>query len=455
MATDPLLVRLGRSTAATAVLAVVLFAGAQLYQATGGGARQLLVKELLINLVLVLGLQVFIGNTGVLSFGHLAFAQLAAYGTAIAAIPVARKARSLPDIPFGLGEVHLGPGAATVVGVLVALAFGALIGIAVARAGGLAATMITLAVLFVVDSSVKNWEQLTKGAGGLSSVPKLDGSAWLWLAVIGALLVAHGFAESRPGRFAIATREDEVAAPALGIGLFSARYGAWLVSMVLVGLAGALRVQVIGSTNPRQYTLDVAVLLLAMLVVGGMRTVSGAVVGTVLITAGTEVFRQLGDPERLDIDRFPTCSSASPCWRSCSPGPVGCSVTPICWVGCADAPTGRHRPPTGTCPAPGRAHRRGGGRALRRVRRPRRRPGAGPSRGGRGHHRPQRGRQDDVLQRAHRPGDGQQRCRAPGLAGAHRRQPRPGGAPVWAGRSRTCGCSATCRCGRTWPWPRS
>ncbi|MEZ5265869.1 MAG: branched-chain amino acid ABC transporter ATP-binding protein/permease [Acidimicrobiales bacterium] len=305
MATDPLLVRLGRSTAATAVLAVVLFAGAQLYQATGGGARQLLVKELLINLVLVLGLQVFIGNTGVLSFGHLAFAQLAAYGTAIAAIPVARKARSLPDIPFGLGEVHLGPGAATVVGVLVALAFGALIGIAVARAGGLAATMITLAVLFVVDSSVKNWEQLTKGAGGLSSVPKLDGSAWLWLAVIGALLVAHGFAESRPGRFAIATREDEVAAPALGIGLFSARYGAWLVSMVLVGLAGALRVQVIGSTNPRQYTLDVAVLLLAMLVVGGMRTVSGAVVGTVLITAGTEVFRQLGDPERLDIDRFP------------------------------------------------------------------------------------------------------------------------------------------------------
>ncbi|MGD9753831.1 MAG: ATP-binding cassette domain-containing protein [Acidimicrobiia bacterium] len=305
MATDPLLVRLGRSTAATAVLAVVLFAGAQLYQATGGGARQLLVKELLINLVLVLGLQVFIGNTGVLSFGHLAFAQLAAYGTAIAAIPVARKARSLPDIPFGLGEVHLGPGAATVVGVLVALAFGALIGIAVARAGGLAATMITLAVLFVVDSSVKNWEQLTKGAGGLSSVPKLDGSAWLWLAVIGALLVAHGFAESRPGRFAIATREDEVAAPALGIGLFHARYGAWLVSMVLVGLAGALRVQVIGSTNPRQYTLDVAVLLLAMLVVGGMRTVSGAVVGTVLITAGTEVFRQLGDPERLDIDRFP------------------------------------------------------------------------------------------------------------------------------------------------------
>ena len=69
--------------------------------------------------------------------------------------------------------------------------------------------------------------------------------------------------------------------------------------------AGALRVQTIGSTNPRQYTLDAAVLVLAMLVVGGMRTVTGAVAGTVIITVGNEAFRQLGDPQRLDIERFP------------------------------------------------------------------------------------------------------------------------------------------------------
>ncbi|MCC6437194.1 MAG: branched-chain amino acid ABC transporter ATP-binding protein/permease [Acidimicrobiales bacterium] len=302
---DGLVERLARSAAASAVLAALLYAAGLLYTGSGGSARDLLVKELLVNLILVLGLQVFIGNTGVLSFGHLAFAQAAAYGVALVSIPVATKARQLPDVPVGLGGVHLGPVAATIAGVAVAVVLGAVIGIAVARAGGLAATMITLAVLFVVDSSVKNWSQLTKGAGGLSGVPVLQGSGWLWLAALAALVVAHGFAESRRGRFAIATREDEVAAPALGIGLFGARYGAWLVSMVLVGLAGALRVQVIGSTNPKQYTLDVAVLLLAMLVVGGMRTVSGAVLGTVVITAGTEAFRQLGDPDRLDIDRFP------------------------------------------------------------------------------------------------------------------------------------------------------
>jgi branched-chain amino acid transport system permease protein len=303
--TDPIALRLSRSAGAAAVMALVLFAGATLYTATGGSARELLIKELLINLMLVLGLQVFIGNTGILSFGHLAFAQIAAYAVALLTIPVAVKSQQLPDIPFGLGSVNMGAFPATIVAIAVALIIGGLIGIAVVRAGGIAATMITLAVLFVVDQLVKNWQEMTKGAGGLSSVPTLSGTMWLWIGGVVGLFVAHWFAETRQGRFSIATREDEIAAPALGIGLFSSRYAAWIVSMGLVGLAGALRVQTIGSTSPRQYTLDVTVLLLAMLVVGGMRTPTGAVVGTILVTVGNEVFRQLGDPKRLDVDRLP------------------------------------------------------------------------------------------------------------------------------------------------------
>ena len=111
------------------------------------------------------------------------------------------------------------------------------------------------------------------------------------------------FRETRTGRFAIATREDEIAAPAIGIDRFWPRWTAWVLSVAIVGLAGALRVQAVGSTNPTQYTLDVGVLLLAMLVVGGMRTVTGAFVGTVLVTAGNEIARQFGD--RHGIPRLP------------------------------------------------------------------------------------------------------------------------------------------------------
>jgi len=285
----------GRSAIAAAAFFVVLVVGALAYTSTGGSARDLLVQELLVNLVIVLGLQVFIGTTGILSFGHLAFAQIAAYGAALVAIPAASKATSLPDLPLGLGDVELGPFGATLVGIAVALLCGAFVGVAVARAGGLAATMITLAVLFVVDQAVKNWTELTRGAGGLSGVPRMTTDTWLWVTALGALLVANLFAETRLGRFAAATRDDEIAAPAIGIDHFWPRWAAWIVSIALVGAAGALRVQLVGSTNPEQYTLDIGVLLLAMLVIGGMRTVTGAFVGTLVITVGNEIFRQLGD----------------------------------------------------------------------------------------------------------------------------------------------------------------
>lgn len=294
-----------RSTIASSALLALVAALAMAYTSSGGGSRQSLVAEMLSNFILVLGMQLFIGNTGVLSFGHMAFAQVAAYATAVLAIPLAAKNKALPDIPFGLDTVHFGPLWATVIAILVTMVVGAVIGVAVCRASGLAPTMITLAALFVVEQLVKNWKELTRGAGGLSGIPRIEGNGWLWVGALIALFVAHFFQETRIGRFSIATREDELAAPALGIRLFSSRYASWLVSMGLIGLGGSLRTQSLGSVNPKQFTLDAGILILVMMVVGGMRTVSGAVLGTVLITTGNELFRQLGDPQRLDIERFP------------------------------------------------------------------------------------------------------------------------------------------------------
>jgi len=294
-----------RSTLGSAVLMAAVAALAMLYTSGGGAARNSLVAEMLSNFILVLGIQVFIGNTGVLSFGHMAFAQIAAYTTAVVAIPILAKEKALPDIPFGLGDVELGAFGATLVAVAITVVVGAVLGVAVCRARGLAPTMITLALLFVVEQLVKNWEELTRGAGGLSGIPILQGTGWLYLGAFVSLVVAAFFQEMRIGRFSVATREDELAAPALGIRIFTSRYAAWVVSIGLTALGGSLRAQSLGSVNPKQFTMDAGILVLVMLVVGGMKTVSGAVLGTVLITAGNELFRQLGDPERLDIERFP------------------------------------------------------------------------------------------------------------------------------------------------------
>ena len=289
----------------TLFLAVV-FAVGQLYASSGSSARDLLVTDLLINLVLVLGFHVFIGNTGVLSFGHLGIASVAAYTMALLAVPSARKSVLLPNAPWGIADIELSPFVASLIGIGVGIVVALLLGLVAARTSGLAATMITLAFLSIVRQVAENRKDLTGGAQNLSSVPRLDGWSWALVGAFLAVLVAVLFRSSKIGRLSMATREDELAAGAMGIEVFTPRLVAFVVSGGLVAFGGILRVQSLGSIGPSQFSFDFTILILAMLVVGGMRTVSGAIAGTVFITVGKEITRFLGDgPHFLGFD-WPT-----------------------------------------------------------------------------------------------------------------------------------------------------
>jgi branched-chain amino acid transport system permease protein len=283
-------------------LVVILAIGA-LYASGGSSARDLLIGDLFVNLVLVLGFQVFIGNTGVLSFGHLGIASVAAYTMALLAVPSDRKTVLIPNAPWGIPEIELSPLAASLIGIGAGIAVAFLLGLVAARTSGLAATMITLAFLAIVRQVAENRKDLTGGAQNLSSVPRIDG--WTW-PVVGAAIavgVAVMFRSSKVGRYAVATREDELAAGAMGVEVFRPRLIAFVVSGALVALGGILRVQSLGSIGPSQFSFEFTILILAMLVVGGMRTVTGAIAGTVLITVGKEVTRFLGDgPNFLGFD---------------------------------------------------------------------------------------------------------------------------------------------------------
>ena len=288
-----------RSLIGNLVLVGVVIAVGVLYSAGGSSARDALLTDLLVNAVIVIGFQIFIGNTGVLSFGHLGLASLAAYVMALLAIPAARKSVLIPNAPWGVPGFDIDPLLATLIAVVVVIAVSALLAAVVARTSGLAATMITLAFLFVVRQVAENWKDLTNGAGNLSSVPRLEGNGWPILGAIIAVAIAVAFRASKVGRLAVATREDELAASAMGIDVFSPRFVAFVVSGAVVAIGGVLRVQSLGSLGPSQFSFDFTILILAMLVVGGMRTVSGAIVGTAFITVGKEITRFLGDGPHL------------------------------------------------------------------------------------------------------------------------------------------------------------
>lgn len=290
------------------ILIVVLIFGGILYSANGDASRDSLITQMLINAIIVLGIQIYVGNTGVLSFGHIGFGAIAGYTFAVCAISPARKMMQIPDAPFGLADVDLTPLQSGMIAVALTVALAFFIGLALsrsgARSGAVSAVVITLALLFVVHEVAKNWTDLTRGGKiGLSFSPfgnaTLEGKNWIYVLLISAVLLARLFKETRIGRFTQCAREDDLAARTMGIDPAIQQMAALIISVALVSAGSALRVFELGSINPRLFFFDYTLLTLTMLIVGGRNGITGALAGVVIITIGSELTRKLSE---LDIE---------------------------------------------------------------------------------------------------------------------------------------------------------
>jgi len=280
------------------IAAAVLLAG-QLYLAAGGNDS--LLRAALVNVVIVMGLQTFIGTTGVLSLGHIGFAAIAGYTTFLLGASEQAKSVSLSDAPWGIADLSIPAWAATLAGMVVAALVALVLAAALARAPAITATMITVSFLFVVHAVGTNWVELTGGSSGLTDPGlRLDSRWWLYVGVVLAVVAARLFKASRPGRLAIASSEDELATAAMGISVAWTRAVALVVSAAIVGFGAGLKVQSLGSVNVKEYYFGFTLLTLSMLVIGGKRSVTGAAAGVVIVTAVTELALELaGENERL------------------------------------------------------------------------------------------------------------------------------------------------------------
>jgi branched-chain amino acid transport system permease protein len=275
-----------------APLALVVFA-VEVAVKLGGPVTDTVVVTGLINLVIVIGLYVFVGNSGVVSFGHIAFVAVGAYTAGLLVIPVETKAVLQPDLPALLADSSAGALPATILGGLVAAAFATVLAIPLMRLNGLAAGLATFGVLVVVHVVANSWYQVTNGAAGISGVPigvtARQAMAWGTVAIVAAFL----FQRTGIGLRLRASREDEIAAQALGVRVRRERGIAWVLSAFLCGTGGALYGQYLGSFNADAFYLSMTFLTLAMLVIGGMTSLLGSVVGVVVVTAAAEALRRL------------------------------------------------------------------------------------------------------------------------------------------------------------------
>ncbi len=238
--------------------------------------------------IAVVGLNILIGFTGQISLGHGAFFGVGAYAAAILATSA--------GVPFLLAVP-----AAAVITALVGLVFG----IPSGRLKGLYLTIATLAGQFIIEYILIHWEGLTKGTMGITlPAPslfgwKLTGDRTFYFIIlaslIGLLWVAVNLMRSRFGRAFIAIRDNDRAAEGMGIPIFRYKLLSFAISSFYAGFAGALWAFYMVSVTTEPFNLGLSVEYIAMVIIGGLGSVSGSVFGAVFITLLNEGLRWLTD----------------------------------------------------------------------------------------------------------------------------------------------------------------
>jgi branched-chain amino acid transport system permease protein len=289
-----------------AILALVVLLA--ILQIAGLAFWQGLVINLGIFLILVLSLNLSNGFTGVFSLGHIGFMALGAYASAILTLPLREKQEYLPNLPAWLAGVHfdfrLGPFPlgfliATLIAALLVSLVALLVGRVLMRLSGHFVAVATLGFLVIVRVVLFNADNLTRGSRTFSNVTPYTNLWWVWAWTLLTVYIVWRIKQSPFGRAMFAQREDRWAAQSIGIDVMSPRLLAFVISAFFTAVAGSLYAHFITSFSPTVFYFDLTFKVITMLVIGGMGSVSGSIVGTVLVVGLAEVLRRIEDPSQL------------------------------------------------------------------------------------------------------------------------------------------------------------
>jgi branched-chain amino acid transport system permease protein len=297
-------VRMSSRIAVPLVAVLVLSVGLAALDASGLAFWQGLVINLAIFTILVVSLNLTSGFTGVFSLGNIGFMALGAYISAILTLPLPVKSEYLPDLPPWLAGVHLdqmaGPLpvgwlAATIIAGLLVAVVAFLVGAVLMRLSGHFVAVATLGFLVIVRVILFNADGFTRGSRTFSNVTPYTNLWWAWAWAILVVYVVWRLKRSRYGRSMFAQRRDRWAAQSIGISILRPRLLAFVLGAFFTAVAGSLYAHFITSFSPTVFYFDLTFRVITMLVVGGMGSVSGSVIGTVVVLALAEGLRRVED----------------------------------------------------------------------------------------------------------------------------------------------------------------
>jgi branched-chain amino acid transport system permease protein len=245
-----------------------------------------------INVVLAVSLNLINGFTGQFSIGHAGFMALGAYGSAMFSLNLgARWVTKLQGL--GLPEpIAAAPALlmALLVGGLLAALAGYLVGLPSLRLRGDYLAIVTLGFGEIIRVLILNIDVIG-GARGLPGIPGWANVFWVGAGVAAVVALSRNLAHSSHGRALFAIRDDEVAAEALGVDTTSYKVLAFVIGAFFAGVAGGLFAHFLSYLNPNSFTFIKSIEVIAMVVLGGMGSISGSVLAAIVLTLLPELLR--------------------------------------------------------------------------------------------------------------------------------------------------------------------
>jgi len=246
-----------------------------------------------IYIILTLSLNLIVGYTGLPALGHAAFSCIGAYTSSLLAL-----------------NIGLSPWIGLLIGACVAAFSGVVIGYPAVRLKGDCLALATFGLGVIVYSIAKNWVSLTRGPMGLPGIPGFSilgfGLSEIWsylllvsICVVITIFVIKRIVNSPFGRILRSIREDEIASAALGKDTIKHKLLVFIIGAFFAGIAGSLYAHYITFIDPSSFTVMESITILLMVIFGGMGSISGSVVGAVILVVLPELLRFLGMPSSI------------------------------------------------------------------------------------------------------------------------------------------------------------
>ncbi len=271
------------------------------------GYWQRILNLIAINAILALSLNLIYGMTGMFSLGHAGFMAIGAYVSALLILTPAQKNAMwiLEDIYPWLLQVNTPFIVSIIIAGLVAAFFGWLIALPVLRLGGDYLGIATLGFAEIIRILITNTPRLTNGSLGLKGIPAHTTLFMSWGCLAIVLICMVCMLNSNFGGVMKAVRDDEVATKMMGINTFRVKVLAFTLGCFGGGLGGALMGNLITTIDPRMFMITQTYNILMIIVVGGLGSVTGSIIGSVLVTTMLEWLRFVENPITIGSINIP------------------------------------------------------------------------------------------------------------------------------------------------------